>query len=46
LHPFLGWRRAICPDAPFTRETLARFRGADPTLYMPMAYRAGVGAAP
>jgi predicted phosphodiesterase len=43
IHPFGEWRRAVCPDAPFTRETLARFREVDPTPYLPEAYR-GVAA--
>ncbi len=40
IHPFLGWRLAVCPDAPFTPDTLARFRQIDPTPYLPRAYRA------
>jgi predicted phosphodiesterase len=42
LHPFLGWRRSASPDAPFAPETLARFRAADPTPYLPAAYRVGM----
>jgi predicted phosphodiesterase len=39
VHPFLQWRQAICPDAPFDRETLTRFRQSDPLPYLPSAYR-------
>jgi predicted phosphodiesterase len=39
INPFLEWRRAVCPDAPFTRETLARYREVDPGPYLPVAYR-------
>ena len=36
--PFLNWRRAICPIAPFDAATLARFRATDPRPYTPPAY--------
>ncbi len=38
VYPFLGWRQAICPEAPFDRETLARYWQSDPTPYLPPAY--------
>jgi hypothetical protein len=37
--PFLRWRRASCPDAPLTDETLARYADADRRVYIPAAYR-------
>ena len=36
--PFLDWRRAICPSAPFDAATLARFRATDPLPYTAPAY--------
>ncbi len=44
VYPFLRWRQAICPDAPFDRDTLARFRAIDPIPYLPPAYLDPVGA--
>ena len=37
--PFLEWRRATCPTAPFDAATLARFHASDPLPYTPPAYR-------
>jgi len=37
--PFLEWRRATCPTAPFDAATLARFRASDPLPYTSPAYR-------
>ncbi len=36
--PFLNWRQATCPTAPFDAATLARFRASDPRPYTPPAY--------
>lgn len=38
VYPFLRWRQAICPEAPFNQETLAQFRQSDPLPYLPPAY--------
>jgi len=37
--PFLEWRRATCPTAPFDATTLARFRASDPHPYTPPTRR-------
>ena len=39
IAPFLRWRAAIAPDAPFDAATLARFRAVDPEEYMPVGHR-------
>lgn len=39
LVPFLNWRREVCPDAPLSAGTLARFRAIDPAPYVPALYR-------
>jgi len=39
LAPFLRWRAAVAPDAPFDDATLALFRTVDPEDYMPVGHR-------
>ncbi len=39
IAPFLRWRAAVAPDAPFDDATLARFRAVDPEDYMPAGHR-------
>ena len=40
IAPFHRWRAAICPDAPFSPETLARFRALpDRMLYLNSRFR-------
>jgi predicted phosphodiesterase len=39
IAPFLRWRATVCPDAPFTAETLARFREVPAEEYMPEPHR-------
>lgn len=39
IAPFLRWRAAVAPDAPFDDATLARFRTVDPEDYMPVGHR-------
>ena len=38
LHPFLHWRMAVCPDAPFSMDLLDDFLKVDPWHYSPRAY--------
>ncbi len=39
IAPFLRWRAAVDPAAPFDAATLARFRTIDPEDYMPVGHR-------
>ncbi|MFN8512915.1 MAG: metallophosphoesterase family protein [Thermomicrobiales bacterium] len=40
--PFLRWRAATCPDAPFSPDTLAQFRALpDRKLHLPSRFREG-----
>jgi predicted phosphodiesterase len=41
LPPFLGWRRATCPDRPLTPDLLADYARVDPIDYVHVAYRLG-----
>ena len=39
IAPFLRWRAAVAPDAPFDAATLAHFRTVNPEEYMPVGHR-------
>jgi predicted phosphodiesterase len=41
LSPFLRWRRAACPDAPFTPALLEAYQRIDPLPYVLEPYRSG-----
>jgi hypothetical protein len=41
LLPFLLWRRAHCPAAPFGDDLLAAYAQVDPRAYVPEPYRPG-----
>lgn len=41
LLPFLHWRRANCPEAPFTPALLEAYASADPRAYVPEPYQEG-----
>lgn len=44
--PFLRWRAATCPTAPFNQETLTRYHLVDPTPYLPAPYLPPSAAVP
>jgi predicted phosphodiesterase len=41
LLPFLNWRKAHCPDAPFTEALLPAYAQVNPRDYLPAPYQAG-----